>query len=531
MIRRTLSLAAAAALAAGTALTGPATASAAWPAPGKPAAGMRSTTAAAISWKPVWGAPKYLVKYSRSKSWTSPSYLTASEPRAELTGLKPGTRYYVKVRVQKTTGASLSGYGATATFATRGSGSSYTVLAPGGLQLIARNAGSLTIDWRPRGGAATYQVKYATNARLSGAAYASTRNTSLRLGGLKRNTTYWIKIRTKSSRGTTTSTFGAALKAKTTTGSVSVPIRAATYNILCANCATGYPWAHRRAAVVKAIKAQRLDVLGAQEASQGATIGADGKKKAQFADLVAMLGSDYKVTNKYRYNCVKSTTRTRCKYRNRGASHDVRIIYHTGRIALLRQGSLKFAAQMPGTKERYAAWAELRQRSSGKRFFVINTHLDPGDDAAGATLRHDLRRDQTRELIALIRKRNTARLPVVILGDFKTSKHAMPNNAPYDVITRAGYLDPLGNTHKSTVPARSAIVERRIGTEYNTKNNLAATAPKSAYINGSVIDYVYVSPRIRVSEWETVVDVDAAGRFTRKPPSDHNMVRVSVYLP
>lgn len=244
-----------------------------------------------------------------------------------------------------------------------------------------------------------------------------------------------------------------------------------------------------------------------------------------------MLGSDYKVTNKYRYNCVKSTTRTRCKYRNRGASHDVRIIYHTGRIALLRQGSLKFAAQMPGTKERYAAWAELRQRSSGKRFFVINTHLDPGDDAAGATLRHDLRRDQTRELIALIRKRNTARLPVVILGDFKTSKHAMPNNAPYDVITRAGYLDPLGNTHKSTVPARSAIVERRIGTEYNTKNNLAATAPKSAYINGSVIDYVYVSPRIRVSEWETVVDVDAAGRFTRKPPSDHNMVRVSVYLP
>lgn len=531
MIRRILCLSAAVALAAGATLAGPTTASAAWSAPGKPAAGMRSTTAVAISWTPVWGAPKYVVKYSRSKSWTSSSYLTTSEPNAELTGLKPATRYYVKVAVTKTTGAKLTSYGKAAAVLTRAAGSGFVTLTPGGFRLIARDADSLTIGWRPRAGAGTYQVTYAANARLSGASHAGTRGTSLRLSGLKKNTTYWIKIRTKSGRGTTTSTFSSALKAKTTKGDVRAPLRAATYNVLCANCSANYPWSSRRGALVKAIKAQRLDVLGAQEASQGATIGADGKKKAQFADLVAMLGSDYKVTNRYRYNCVKSTTPNRCTYKNRGASHDVRIIYNADRIALLRQGSLRFTAQMPGTKERFAAWAELRQRSSGKRFFVVNTHLDPGDDTAGSTRRHDLRRDQTREMVSLIKKRNTARLPVVILGDFKNSKHAVPDNAPYDVITGAGYLDPLGNTYKSTVPARSASVERRIGTEYNTKNNLAVTAPKSAYLNGSVIDYVYVSPGIRVSEWQTVVNVDAAGRFTRKPPSDHNMVRVSVYLP
>lgn len=531
MIRRLLSLAAALILAAAAMPLAPTKAAAAWSAPGRPAAGMRATTAIAISWKAVWGAPRYLVKYSRSKSWTSPSYLTTTRPDAELTGLAPGTRYYVKVAVTKTTGGKLSGYGPTASVLTRGAGSSYVTLSPGGLRLTGRDDGSVTLDWRPRAGAGSYQVKYATNARLSRPRYLSTKGTGLRIKGLAKNTTYWVKIRAKSSKGATTSTFSAALKVATTSSEVVAPLRAATYNILCANCSSSHPWSSRRGTLVKAVKAQGLDVLGVQEASQGLTVGADGARKAQFDDLVDLLGSDYKLANAYRYNCVKSTSPTKCKAKDRGASHDVRIIYNVDRIALLRQGSVEFAAQVPGDTRRFLAWAELRQRASGKRFFVVNTHLDPRDDAAGSTLHHDIRRDQARELVAVTKKRNTGGLPVIILGDFKSSKHARPNNAPYDVITDAGYLDPLGNTHSSTVPDRSATVEERIGTEYNTKNNLAATPPRSAYINGSVIDYVYVSRGVRVSQWETVVDVDASGRFAQKPPSDHNMVRVSVYLP
>ncbi len=531
MIRRALSLAAGLIVAVATALATPTNASAGWSAPGKPAGGMRSTTAVAISWKPVWGAPRYLVKYSRSKSWKSPSYLTTAEPSAELTGLEPGTRYYVKVVVTKTTGGKLSGYGKTGTVLTRGSGSSYVTLTPGGLRVTARDARSLTLGWRHRAGAGSYQVKYATNAKFAGARYASTRATTLRLTGLGKKTSYWVKIRTKSGKGTTPSTFSTAIKAKTTGGSVIAPLRAASYNVLCANCSSSHPWAGRRGTLVKAIKEQHLDVLGVQEASQGAVIGADGKKEAQFKDLVDLLGSDYELTNAYRYNCKKSTSPTNCKAKDRGASHDVRIIYNADRIALLRQGSRQFSAQVPNETKRFVAWAELRQRSSGKRFFVVNTHLNPRDDVSGSTMHHDIRRAQTRELVAVIKKHNGAGLPVVILGDFKSSKHAVPNNAPYDVITDAGYLDPLGNVYKSTVPARSAIVEQRIGTEYNTKNNLADAPPKSAYINGSVIDYVYVSRGIRVSQWETVVDVDSSGRFARKPPSDHNMVRVSLYLP
>ncbi|MFT4218673.1 MAG: fibronectin type III domain-containing protein [Micropruina sp.] len=502
-----------------------------WVAPGAPSASTRSTTAVAVSWTPVWGAPRYRLKYSTDASFSSAAFLTTTNPEAELAGLRPGTRYFIAAAVAKTTGDPLSGYGKTGSVVTRDATSQYAVLPPSGLQATARDNTSLTLAWKARSGAGSYEVRYATKSSMSQARSTSAYGTTLRLTGLKKNTTYWVQVRVKSSKGAIISTFGKSLKTRTTSSTTVAPLRAATYNVLCANCSAKYPWSSRRNRLVNAIKAQDLDVLGVQEASQGLTTGADGKRKAQFDDLLYLLGSRYAITNSHRYNCQKSTSPNNCAVLNRGASNDVRIIYNAQRVVALRTGSVQFAAQAAGDTKRFLAWAEFRQRSTGKRFFVINTHLDPRDDATGSRLHYNLRVSQTRELVATIKKQNISRLPVIILGDFKVNKYAEPNNAPYDIITGASYVDPLGNTYKSTVPARSATVERRIGTEYNTKNNLESTAPKSAYINGSVIDYVFVSRGVRVSEWQTVVDVDSTGRFVATPPSDHNMVRITAYLP
>ena len=532
MIRRMICLATTLFVLAGMLVTAPTRAEAAsWAKPGKPAAVGRAAKAVAISWKGVWGAPRYLVRYSAKKSFASSRTVRTTEPYAELTGLKPGRRYYVKVAVARTTGSKLSGFGKAGQVTTRTAKSALTRLAPAGLRLHARGSKTLTVSWRGRAGASHYQVRYATNARFTKARHASLKKTGVRLTKLKKGTRYWVQVRTRTAKGKATSAFSRAIRVSTTKAGSHVPLRAATYNILCANCSGSYPWAKRRGKLVKAIKAQDLDVLGAQEASQGLTKGADGKRKAQFADLRALLGSRYRLTNSYRYNCVKSTTPTRCKVKHRGASNATRIIYNRTRVKLLRQGSTQFRAQDPARNKRFAVWAEFRQRSTGKRFFVVNTHLDPVSDTSGSTYHHKVRAAQARELVATIKKRNRSRLPVVILGDFKTSKYTKPSNAPYDVITRAGYRDPLGNTYKSKTPSRSATVERRLGTEFNTMNHLKASAPKSAYINGSVIDYVFVSPRIRVAEWQTVVNITGSGRFAVKPPSDHNMVRVTLYLP
>ena len=55
---------------------------------------------------------------------------------------------------------------------------------------------------------------------------------------------------------------GDRLAAKTTTGETDAPLRAATYNVLCANCSTSYPWAKRRAALVAAFDEADILVRG-----------------------------------------------------------------------------------------------------------------------------------------------------------------------------------------------------------------------------------------------------------------------------
>ena len=107
----------------------------------------------------------------------------------------------------------------------------------------------------------------------------------------------------------------------------------------------------------------------------------------------------------------------------------------------------------------------------------------------------------------------------------------MPANAPYDVVVASGHVDPLGNTYRSTTTAPGATVEKRIRTNFASFNGFKRLAPKSfTYINGTHLDYIFTTP-MRVSEWETVVNIDAEGNFIGVIPSDHNMLRATVYLP
>jgi hypothetical protein len=77
-----------------------------------------------------------------------------------------------------------------------------------------------------------------------------------------------------------------------------------------------------------------------------------------------------------------------------------------------------------------------------------------------------------------------------------------------------------------------ATAEKRINAHLDSWNGFASVAPgvanKSA--NGSYIDYILTS-RMRVSQWETVANIDSAGSFVGIIPSDHNMLVAKVGLP
>ena len=461
----------------------------------------------------------------------------------------------------------------------------YALRSPSAPKVGTATTTTLTVKWKAVAGATTYRVQYSTSKKMTKAKYQREESTTATLTKLKTGKTYYVKVRVIDEDGRNLSKYSSALKIKTPkkdpvsstvpspsptptpsathspsptasptpqpsvtptptaspSPTVGEPLRAASYNIKCANCFSGVPnegtWEQRRDAVVATIKGQHLDVVGLQEAGQAWLKDANGKSipLSQFEDLTNRLGGSWTLTNVNRNNCVKPTTPSSCVYKDQGASQDTKIIFDASRVELLDQGSKKLPYVDPTDNARYVAWAQLRQRSTGNRFMFASTHLEPTKDKAGSTAFYDLRREQTQVGLAAVAEHNPERLPVMFVGDLNSSRFAhtySPTNAPYDVLVRGGLVDPLGAAFGTTKTAPGATVVKRINTWVDSFNDFNRVVNNhSTWVNGSYIDYIFVSPTIRVPEWETVVDMDAAGEFAGTIPSDHNLIRASVVLP
>jgi endonuclease/exonuclease/phosphatase family metal-dependent hydrolase len=272
---------------------------------------------------------------------------------------------------------------------------------------------------------------------------------------------------------------------------------------MCENCSKGKAtWATRRGPLVATIKDQDLDVLGVQEASIGRIPGGG----TQYMDLAKRLGAPYKLT----------------EY-GRGVSPDVRIIYNADRLKLIRHGTI---ALPRGASRRFLAWAILEQKASGKQFLFTSTHLEPNDGRKAWTAR----KRQAHAIVAASARLKGNR-PVISVGDYASTKWEKWGNAPYDVMQSAGYKDPLGNAFHSHNSAPGAFVEKRIHTSYSSYNMYKRSGRNFAGdLNGSHNDYIFMT-QMRVSEYEVVVKLDGAGRITGVIPSDHNLIRATVYLP
>lgn len=413
--------------------------------------------------------------------------------------------------------------------------------APSGLKSPAQTSTSIFLSWNAVTDAPRYRIQFSSNADFSNSTYNRFTTTSAELRGLKSNTTYYFRVRVISADGTTSlSPYSGAISTKTKLAPVFAavvnPLSVASYNVKCANCFAGalneLTWAGRRSAVVANIKAQMPDVIGVQEASQG-WLKDDLRPGgvSQFEDLQERLqaaGANYQLTNNKRNNCVKDTTPTGCVYADKGASQGTKLYYNASTVSLNSQGSIALPG-LQGTTDnsRHMAWAVFTQQSTNKKFFVADAHLQPG----GGTDYQNLRAKQTQVMIAEIKNRNPLGYPVMVTGDFNSHKWTVPTNAPYDELTAAGYVDPLGNTYASDLPSGTATAEKTVGANYDSYNdfNLRANA-RNAWGNGTYLDYIFTS-KMRVVEWRTVVDVDSSGNFIGTIPSDHNLIKAVVQLP
>lgn len=307
-------------------------------------------------------------------------------------------------------------------------------------------------------------------------------------------------------------------------------LRVGSFNVLVASATENSknplerPWSERLPAVVKQIRDEKLHVVGVQEASAGRVATATGEP--QFQELADELGSGWALTNEERY-CDTEANYARCP---NGAGQNDRILYRTDRLELLRQGSRKLDTKGSYAvgNARFVTWAEFKDRNTGKRFFFVNTHLEPAKTAKKKT-----HAEQAALILGEIKSQNTAKLPVILVGDLAATKFSKPN-AAHDAFVKAGYIDPLGNKYKQKT-AKGIHAEKVVNGVWNSINYFEEKPQKvgGAYKLGSYLDYILVSSsRIRVLEWKTVVGrLDAKDRFADTLPSDHHLVRAVVVLP
>ncbi|MGC3994801.1 MAG: hypothetical protein QM779_11925 [Propionicimonas sp.] len=455
------------------------------------------STMAAVTWPAVAGATGYAVDYDSDPTFAAAGRVTTSETVAVITGLSPDTTYFVRLASWDAATGAVGSWGASVSFTT--GEPEYAVPAPVAA-LAAESSTSISASWAKVDGVAgevRYQTAVGTElGNLTPGAVQKKRTATF--DNLDRETKYYVSVRATDAAGTPVTAWSSPSVLETPE---SMPLRVGTYNILCSNCSKGKaPWSARRGPMVTAIRDQDMDVLGVQEASIGGIPGGG----TQYMDLINRLGKPYKLT----------------EYR-RNVSPDNRIIYNSDRVTLVKQGVIR----LPASK-RYLAWAIFTQKSTGKKFLFTNTHLDPRNTRAGRAAD----KAQSRAIVAAIARLKHG-LPVIAVGDYASTKWENGGNAAYDIMQAGGYKDPLGNAARSRGSAPGAFVENRIHTSYASLNmykRKARNFPGS--VNGSNTDYIFVSP-MRVSEYEVVVKIDSSGNFIGVIPSDHNLLRATVYLP
>ena len=138
-----------------------------------------------------------------------------------------------------------------------------------------------------------------------------------------------------------------------------------------------------------------------------------------------------------------------------------RVIYNTKAVRLVKAGAVHYNSQQSGNlhRQRFYSWAEFIQRSSGKHFLFVSTHLDPR--SVGVRL------SQARQLAAETANLR-GKMPAVVVGDLNASQYHV--YGVHQSLTSAGYVDPLG-----VMPSSHSLRARRRSRSASTPTSTAST--------------------------------------------------------
>lgn len=246
-----------------------------------------------------------------------------------------------------------------------------------------------------------------------------------------------------------------------------------TYNIRYDNPSDGVnAWPNRKDKLFNLLKIYDADIIGIQEALSH-----------QVTDITAFF-SDYTYVGVGRDDGVE-----RGEY--------AAIIFKKIRFEVLDQNTfwLSEFPQQPGSKSwdaaitRVATWALLKEKTSGRKFLVVNTHFDHVGKEA---------RRQSAELLKQKITELARDVPAVITGDFNFTRE----EEPYQIMTDGALVELID---PAPVPA---------GTFCSFDVNS---------IECKAIDYIFLTNEWRADSYKVIADNN--GKYY---PSDHLPVMVTL---
>ncbi len=434
----------------------------------------------------TWTAPgsSFQVELDTTAQFTAPRVMTIGANRLEVAGLTGATTYFV--RVASLDGTRRSDFSAVTSFTT--ATPTFSLAAPV-LSLDSTDSQSITARWKQPAKHLRYELQLDTSEAFQQPQRRAAVTPEGSYSALKTGTLYYVRVRAVTDDGQALSPWSQVVSGKT---AESLPLTVANFNVAGASTST---WTKRRPVIISLIAGEHPDVLGLQEA---------GYKKGhtQFAEVTHGLGSTWRVTEAGRYTT--STTR---------------LAYNSATVRLIRKGHLRLTRDTPFGNRRFIVWGEFEQRSTGKRFVFITTHLvyQKGKKADAA------RTAQSRQVVSVSKKLSRGgKLPVIVTADFNTHKKRTSGNGVYRTFLNGGFADPLLRSNKL------GAAENRVRADLEPYNGSHRAANMST--NTTLIDHIFVTP-MRVAEWETVARLSSANHFIGVIPSDHVMLRATVYLP
>ncbi|MGH3457744.1 endonuclease/exonuclease/phosphatase family protein [Aeromicrobium sp.] len=380
---------------------------------------------------------------------------------------------------------------------------------------------SLSFDWSGVSGAELYQFKISASSTMSNAKYFWFTGSQGTATGLAQGKRYhaMVKVVADSPDHEALSPYSSKISATTDTPpTTSADVRVGTFNLRGSNNdpkAGGDQkvWSERRPKVVEQILDENIDVLGTQEAywSTGDSLPSGTDQYTDLRNRLNSAGEPFEVTN---------TTRS--------VGKGTRILYNTDTVDKLTSGQFKYANQVSGKTDRYLAWATFQHEASGKKFFFANTHLSPDNST--------VKEREWKELISKVKSLNSGSLPVIVVGDFNTSKFGAAAENMLPAMKSAGFGDVMNQQYRVNPPRNvraESTVNQWIGSFNDFRRDIR---PYSYYTRkdkvGNAIDWVFATNSLRVKKWKVVIDFSSSTlRINGTIPSDHNMISSTITLP